>query len=79
MKKMVKKEFKQVISQHPLEKKGLISLNIFQLNSELVIQNKKRLVQWWGESIKCHKHLNEVTKERKRMKTVSQLLFGIRG
>lgn len=39
-----------MMSQHPLGKKGLISPNIFQLNSELVIQNKERLRQWWGDS-----------------------------
>lgn len=38
--------FKHVISQHPLQKKGLTSPNIVQLKNELDIQNKKRLIQW---------------------------------
>lgn len=41
-----KKEFNQVMNQNPLVKKVLASLNIFQLNSELVVQNKKRSIQW---------------------------------
>lgn len=53
------------MSQHPLGKKGLASPDTFQMNSKLVIQNKKRLIQCRTWSIRNHKHLNKVTKERK--------------